>query len=176
MEKSGQKTKSVPPGGRLEMDEKDAADLVDASAARYEEADEAFAVQDELHGVALHQAIGQAMRAIDPDEGLTREGKVSLYALQAALGFRPSAEDRDIAHEIYGQKRPDLFDPADGDIDTDDDLADVKAAILDLDKENPSMWTANGLPDVRALGAKLNRKVTAEERDAAVEALSSDEQ
>jgi len=38
------------------------------------------------------------------------------------------------------------------------------------------MWTANGLPDVRALGAKLNRKVTAEERDAAVEALSSDEQ
>lgn len=166
---AGERKKSVPPGTRLNFEAAMAGELVKAGAVSYAAEDDVAPARRiaVLEGAELHQAIGQALRSIDPAEGLTAEGKVSIYALESVLGFRPSVEDRDAAHEVYSGKRPDLFgEVAAGE--GNDPIADVVEAIGKLDPANKSFWTKTGLADLRALGEVLGRSVTVEERDAAM--------
>jgi hypothetical protein len=164
---AGERKRNVPVGEEISLDADLAAELVASGAVAYvtPRSAQTAILTTPLEGDALLQAIGQAMRDIDPVEGLTAEGKVSLYALETVLGFRPSADERDLAQETYGEKRPDLFTPIEGD---EDELAPVVAAIDALDPDNPSFWTAGGQPDLRALAEVLGRRVSADERDAAM--------
>lgn len=175
---AGEKVRSLLPGSALTLDADTAAELVIGKSVAYATDEEAATLLQPaiLEGAALHQAIGQAMRDVDFDEGLTAEGKVSLYALESLLGFKPSAEDRDAAHEIYAGKRGNLFpdgatSPGRG---PDDFIVSVALAIKQLDRENKSFWTKGGLPDLRALTEELGRKVTEEDRTAAQALIASE--
>ena len=54
-----------------------------------------------------------------------------------------------------------------------DDLADVKKAILELDTEKPELFEEDGRPKAAALSEALRRRVTKKERDTAWEALQA---
>lgn len=159
---AGETKKSLPPRTRLQLDDDTAAELVAAKAVAYDE--EAAAVTSSRpEGDALSRAIGQAMRDIDPDEGLTPEGNVSIYALQVHLGYAVTAEERDTAQAIFEGKRGDLFDaPAQSPM---EQLVDI---INGLDRDNSGFWTQGGLPDLRVLSEKAGRKITTDERDEAL--------
>ncbi len=51
----------------------------------------------------------------------------------------------------------------------------VQGAIFQLESDNPAHWTKGGKPEINALSAILERKVTASERDDAWNVLNSEE-
>lgn len=51
------------------------------------------------------------------------------------------------------------------------EVPDIVTAILGLDKADKKLWTASGAPHVRAIEAAIGRQITADERDAAWEAI-----
>lgn len=164
------------PGERASFAREEAERLVLAGAAAWPSEEAATAPVTRPEGNALMSMIGQAMRAIDPMEGVTPEGKASLYALAHHLGFEVTAEERDAAHDLYQGKR-DLFTGGKG---AGQILAELAAAvkahdfgdpllnaIRDLETEVPANWTQDGRPDARALSEILKRNVSANERDEA---------
>lgn len=48
-----------------------------------------------------------------------------------------------------------------------DPLADIKRAIRDLDRNDPSLWTDQGVPRVDAIEAALGLEITKSQRDSA---------
>ncbi|WP_407546546.1 HI1506-related protein [Vibrio parahaemolyticus] len=60
------------------------------------------------------------------------------------------------------------------DIDAAAQLA-VQGAMFQLESDNPAHWTKGGKPEINALSAILERKVTAAERDDAWNVLNSEE-
>lgn len=151
------------PGERAAFAREEAARLVAAGAAMWPAEGTAPMPVSRPEGPALMAAIGQAMRAIDPMEGVTPEGKASLYALAHHLGFEVTAEERDAAHELYEGKR-DLFTGGEKKIDFGDPLLN---AIRDLDRNAVSNWTQDGKPSATALSEVLKRTVSADARDEA---------
>lgn len=153
--------KSHRPGTVLRLPVKIARALLVSGAVRMPEGDESTTVK-RPEGPDLVAAIGQAMRAIDAQEGITPEGKASLYALRHHLGFEVTAEERDEAHEVFAQKR-DLFAAAE----KKDYGSPILNAIRDLDPKIEAQWTQDGRPDARALSEILKQSVSAADRDAA---------
>lgn len=149
------------PGSLVELPQADAEDLVQRGAAAWPE-DDAPLPATRPQGEALVAAIGQAMRFIDPQEGVTPEGKASLYALRHHLGYEVTAEERDAAHDVFAQKR-DLFAAAE----KKDYGSPILNAIRDLDPKVDAHWTQDGKPDARALSEILKQSVSAADRDAA---------
>ncbi|WP_293336963.1 hypothetical protein [Parvibaculum sp.] len=149
------------PGSRLLFPADEAQRLVDAQAADWPAAADVPAVaMSKPSGIDLIATIGQAMRAIDPAEGVTPEGKASLYALAHHLGFEVTAEERDAAHAEFSGKR-DLFTAA-----RKHDFGDpLLNAIRDLDPVAAANWTQEGKPSANALSEILKRRVDADERD-----------
>ncbi|MFN4229840.1 hypothetical protein [Parvibaculum sp.] len=151
------------PGERASFAREEAERLVLTGAAAWPPEEAASASVTRPEGNALMSMIGQAMRAIDPMEGVTPEGKASLYALAHHLGFEVTAEERDAAHELYEGKR-DLFTGGEKKIDFGDPLLN---AIRDLDRNAVSNWTQDGKPSATALSEVLKRTVSADARDEA---------
>jgi len=150
------------PGTRLLFPPDEAQRLVDAQAADWPDGADEPVASARPTGLALIAAIGQAMRAIDPAEGVTPEGKASLYALAHHLGFEVTAEERDAAHAEFSGKR-DLFTAA-----RKHDFGDpLLNAIRDLDPVAAANWTQEGKPSANALSEILKRRVDADERDEA---------
>lgn len=149
------------PGSLVQLPRADAEELVRRGAAAWPE-DDAPLPATRPQGEALLAAIGQAMRAIDPQEGVTPDGKASLYALNHHLGFEVTAEERDAAHDVFAQKR-DLFASAE----KKDYGSPILNAIRDLDPKVEAHWTQDGKPDARALSEILKQSVSAADRDAA---------
>lgn len=168
----GIRKKTILTGTRFSLAHDVARELVEAGACAYDEEDDDGVVAPRDRD-SLNQAIGQAMRAVDPAEGLTQDGKVSIYALAHVLGYPVSIEDRDAAHEIYASKRPDLFGEQPPKEEA-EQLQAVVEAIKSLDPENKSFWTQSGAPDLRVLKERLGRAVSAEERDAAMAIIEDD--
>lgn len=167
---------SHKPGTRIPFPKDEAQRLVDASAAAWPTEDDETVKPNRPSGRDLLAAIGQAMRAIDPMEGVTPEGKASLYALAHHLGYEVTAEERDEAHAEFSSRR-DLFAGAKGAGQVAAEMIEkVKShdfgdpllnAIRDLKGDVPANWTQDGRPDARALSEILRRNVSAGERDEA---------
>jgi hypothetical protein len=151
------------PGTVVHLPRPDAEDLVARGAVAWPGIEDHLApASARPEGVDLIAAIGQAMRSIDPTEGVTPEGKASLYALRHHLGFEVTAEERDEAHEIFAGRR-DLFSAPD----KHDFGSAILNAIRDLDPKIAAQWTQDGRPDARALSEILKQAVSAADRDAA---------
>ena len=61
----------------------------------------------------------------------------------------------------------------------DDTVADpvsIEDAIRSLDPDDASLWTGDGKPQVRAIESVLGRQITADERDAAWEAVKAEKE
>lgn len=153
---------SHKPGTPLEFPKDEAQRLVDGRAAAWPNLGAAPASRRPAD-IDLLAAIGQAMRSIDPMEGVTPEGKVSLYALRHHLGFEVSAAERDAAQEAFEDKRA-LFNGGALKHDFGDPLLN---AIHALAPGAPANWTQDGRPSAPALAEALNRGVSAAERDEA---------
>ncbi|MBC7282669.1 hypothetical protein [Hoeflea sp.] len=164
------------PGTRLSFPADEAERLVKAGAADWPAEDDETVKPNRPSGRDLLAAIGQAMRAIDPMEGVTPEGKASLYALAHHLGYEVTAEERDEAHAEFSGRR-DLFAGAKGagqvvaemieKVKSQDFGDPLLNAIRDLKGDVPANWTQDGRPDARALSEILRRNVSAGERDEA---------
>jgi hypothetical protein len=156
---------AVASGRKVSVTREVAEALVARGDAAWPKAEEPVVNAAKPEGEALLVAIGHAMRSVDPAEGLTAEGKPSLYALARHLGYDVTGDERDAAFEMFKDKRADLFGEPDALPEKIRDKPDL-IAIHRLDRTNAGLWTRDGRPDARVLTDQLKRSISGEERDA----------
>lgn len=112
-------------------------------------------------------AIVKAIATLDPKSGFTESGMPDVKALEQALGFDTTAEEREVIFVIYEavKELPALQCSKEETAEIKKRLFSIVKAIATLDPEKD--FTKSGMPEVKAIEETLGHDITAEERDAA---------